>query len=163
MKKVLPFLMICTLCAGITTPLYSQIIAYQEQFTDGELSLNWFSIWSDSVGNPYTPMVATNETGPTDDWIGVVTGDLESLGSLGGALAGDPSLADYSVEAKMFVSLTDGYYEGIMMRVDTTDGVVGYQMVSNFNPSFGASRIRFRYFSEDRDSIRTLLEVQAAD
>ncbi|MBN2011109.1 T9SS type A sorting domain-containing protein [candidate division KSB1 bacterium] len=160
MKKLLLFLAGSMLLA---TPVFSQMIAYSDNFTDGVSTINWFSAWTDAQGNGYTPMVATNEAGPTDDWIGVLTGNLDSLGSLGAALGGDISLADYSIDADVYIELDGGYYNGLMVRADTTDFVRGYQLVANFNSMFGAARLRFRYFSQNQMEIRTLLEVAAAD
>ena len=144
------------------TTTWGQQIVYSEHFTNGTASLNWFSAWDDSLGNPLTPMVPTNETGPSDDWIGVVTGDLETLGSLGAALAGDATLANYSMEAQVYIELSGGYYNGIMVRVDTTNKkVVGYQLVANFNAQI--PKVRFRYFSQNRTEIRQIVDIAAAD
>ncbi|MCP4421989.1 MAG: hypothetical protein GY805_35695, partial [Chloroflexi bacterium] len=136
---------------------------YYETFANGTASLNWFSAWNDSIGNQLSPMVATNETGPTDEWIGVVTGDTATLGSLGSALAGDAELNDYSVEADVYVELATGYYNGLMIRADTTDRVQGYQFISNFYSPYGSAKVRFRYFHEVQENIRILADISAAD
>jgi len=149
----------------LTLPImvFSQTILYEEYFTGGNLSLNWFSAWYDSVGTPLTPMIATNEPGPTDDWIGVVTGDTANLGSLGSALAGDPGLANYSVEADVFIELDSTFYTGLMMRADTTEKVVGYQLLANFYSPFAISQLRFRYFSQIDTEIVVIADINAAD
>jgi len=161
-KKVI--ILFCGLLIFTFTGIGWSQRTFTENFESGIASLNWFSAWEDSLGNPLTPMVPTNETGPSDDWIGVVSGDLETLGSLGLALAGEATLADYSMEAQVYVELGGGYYNGIMVRTDTTNAkIVGYQLVANFNTMFGAHRVRFRYFSQIREEIRTLAEINAAD
>jgi hypothetical protein len=132
--------------------------SYEEHFTNGIPALNWFSAW----GN-YTPMTPLNQTSPSDTWIGSVTTDLDSLGGLGGVLAGNMQLTDYSVEAQIYLELNSGYYKGIMMRVDTTGKIVGYQFLMNYNQSLGAQKLRFRYFSENRTEIRNLADIQAVD
>ncbi len=162
MSKLLIFIFISFVLI-FASPVFSQTILFEESFTDGNTSLEWFSAWNDSVGNPLTQMVATNEAGPTDDWIGVVTGDTAILGSLGSALTGDAELGDYSVEADVYVELATGYYTGLMLRSDTTDRVKGYQFVSNFYSPWGVAKVRFRYFSELADSIRILADISAAD
>jgi hypothetical protein len=160
MKKLLPMLIVL-LC--LSAPAFAQTVLYEEHFTDGVASLDWFSGWNDSLGTPLTPMVPTNEPGPADDWIGVVTGDLGSLGSLGAAFAGDPGMMDYSMEAQVYVEVSSGFYNGIFVRADTTDGVKGYQFVANFNSMFGMQRLRFRYFSQFQADIRVLADFSASD
>ena len=160
MKKLLP-MFIVLLC--VSAPAVAQTVLYEEHFTDGVASLDWFSGWNDSLGTPLTPMVPVNEPGPADDWIGVVTGDLGSLGSLGAAFAGDPGMMDYSMEAQVYVEVNSGFYNGIFVRADTTDGVKGYQFVANFNSMFGMQRLRFRYFSQFQADIRVLADFAAED
>ena len=148
----------------LLSPAQAQTILFEDYFTDGVTSLNWFSAWKDDLGTPLTNMVAVNETGPTDDWIGVLTGDLDSLGSMGATLAGESSLDNYSVEAQVYIELSSGYYSGLMMRVDTTSGkVTGYQLITKFNAAFGPQKVLFRYFSDDRTEIRVLAEIGIAN
>ncbi len=143
------FILIClTLRSGM-----GQVVLYEEHFTGGAMDLEWESSFSDSVGTPLTPMtvdsVPVNPSG--DGWIGVVEADTASLGGLGLAVAGDTSLTDYSMEAQIWVDITDNsFYEGIMVRVnmDASTGVAqGYQFVSSFYPSFFLSRLKFRKYS----------------
>jgi len=129
-------------------------ILYEEHFTGGTTDLVWESAFFDSMGTPLTPMqvdsVPNNPSG--DGWIGFVETDLAIVGGLGLAHAGDVSLTDYSMEAEVWVDITDSsFYEGIMVRVnvDTITGVaVGYQLLSSFSPSpFPVSRVKFRKYS----------------
>lgn|GEM_PF-657073 len=154
-----------TLFVIFTSNLVAQII-YEEYFTGGMTDLEWQSAWVDSIGTPITPMevesLAVNPSG--DGWVGTVTGDLGSLGGLGFAYAGDFSLTDYSVEAEVFVSPTNGLYDAIMARTDTTGGLVGgFQLAANFNSLFMASRIRLRRYYSNPDLIVILGEWSGND
>ena len=155
-----------TLFVIFTGNLVAQQIIYEEYFTNGSTDLEWQSAGFDSVGTPITPMEVENQPGnPSGDgWVGTVTGNIDILGGWGCAYAGDFSLTDYSVEAEVFVSPTNVLYDAIMVRVDTTGGVlVGYQMAANFNTMMGASRIRLRRYYSTPDSIVILAEWEGND
>ncbi len=146
-------------------PATAQVL-YEEYFSGGATDLEWTSAWFDSVGNPLTPMdvdsIAFNPSG--DGWVGVVTGDVETLGGLGLAYAGDFGLTNYSVEAEVYVELDAGWYNAIMTRIDTTGDIIrGYQLAANFNSMLGGERIVFRRYSSIPDDIEDLLEWQGSD
>ncbi len=132
---------------------------YEEYFTDGTTDIEWRSAWYDSLGNELTPMqvdfVPGNPSG--DGWVGLIEADTSYVGGLGLAIAGDPDLNDYTMEAEVYVDVTSGsFYEGIMMRVnqDTmTDVITGYQLVSNFYPPFFIKQLKFRKYSTIPDDI----------
>jgi hypothetical protein len=156
---IIPALVVLILSAG---SLMAQRVLYEDHFTGGAPDIAWESVWADSLGTPLTPMgtdsVPVNPSG--DGWIGIVEADTASLGGLGLAVAGSDTLTDYSMEAQVWVDVTDAsFYEGIMVRtnVDTATGVAqGYQLVSNFYPSFFLSRVKFRKYSSQPDDIHDL-------
>ena len=132
---------------------------YEEHFTDGTTDIEWTSAWFDSLGNPLTPMQVDSVPGnPSGDgWVGLIEADTATVGGLGLAIAGDPGLNNYTMEANVFVDVTDAsFYEGIMMRVneDSTTGVItGYQLVSEFYPPFFIKQLKFRKYSTIPDDI----------
>ena len=163
LKTIVTLLPALAFAALTASTGWGQIVLYEEHFTGGTTDLEWESAWSDSLGNPLTPMqtdsVPLNPSG--DGWIGIVEADTALLGGLGLALAGDTTLTDYSMEAQIWVDVDDDdtYYEGIMVRVniDTTTGIVqGYQLVSNFYPPFFLSRLKFRKYSSNPNDIHDL-------
>jgi hypothetical protein len=148
------------------TVLHAQQLLYQDHFTDGSPDIEWTSVWFDDVGNPLTPMdvdfVSGNPSG--DGWVGSLSGDLENLGGLGMAWAGDFSLTDYSLKAEVFISLDNNYYDAIVARVDTTGGVVrGYQFAANFYSGMGLAKLKLRLWSSIPDSIVTLDEWSGSE
>jgi hypothetical protein len=153
----------------LARPLAGASAYYEEHFTDGTTDLNWESPFGDSLGNPLTPMLVDSVPGnPSGDgWVGVVEGDTASLGGIGLAVAGDTLLADYILEAEVWVDVTDAsFYEGLMMRAkqDTATGVLRcYQLVANFYPPFFINQVKFRYYSTIPDSIRDIRVFNGAE
>jgi hypothetical protein len=166
MRRTAVTVMLAAALFMITSGLTAQQVLYEEYFTGGTTDLEWTSAWSDSAGNPLNFMeVDSVDSNPSGDgWIGVATGDTASLGGLGLLWSGEFDLMDYSIEAEVLVNPNSGFYEGVMVKIDTTGGVVkGYQLVSNFNPMFGAERIRFRYYESLQPNIIVLAEWSGAD
>jgi hypothetical protein len=144
----------------------AQEILYEEHFAGGIPALEWHSALFDSLGTPLTPMevesVAFNPSG--DGWVGIVTGDLETVGGLGLAWAGDFSLTNYSMEAEVYVTTNEAWYNAIMVKVDTTGSVTrGYQLAANFNQAMGFESIKFRRYSTMQPEIETLAEWTGSD
>ncbi|MFQ6104576.1 MAG: T9SS type A sorting domain-containing protein [Candidatus Glassbacteria bacterium] len=166
MMKTATIIFLTVSLSLITGGLKAQEILYEEYFTDGTTDLEWTSAWIDSIGTPLTPMeVDSVDFNPSGDgWIGVVTGNVELLGGLGLAYAGDFDLMNYSIEAEVFVSPTSGYYNALTAYIDTIGGVVrGYQLVAGFNSAFGLERIRLRRYSSMQPEIEDLMDWEGED
>jgi hypothetical protein len=155
-----PTLALLFLAAGSAV---GQEILFEEHFTGGSTDLEWNSVWTDSLGNPLTPMttdsVPLNPSG--DGWIGIVNSDT-TLGNIGLAVAGDASLTDYSMEAQVWIDPSSGWYLGIMMRtqIDTVTGrTYGYQLI--YSPFL--SVMRFRYYVSIPDDIITIREWDSTE
>ena len=160
MKKNLILIVMCLLMA---VPVFPQAVVYTEDFANGDLHLNWFSVLSDEEGNPTTPMVPLNEPGVNDIWIGSVSGD-PNMSTIGCALAGDTLLSDCSMEANIYIEMDHGYNNSIMIRSDTTGNTIkGYQYTVNINHAKGYQRVQLRYYEPNTEAIQVLAEVDAAD
>ncbi|MFQ6104980.1 MAG: hypothetical protein ACE5OP_11930 [Candidatus Glassbacteria bacterium] len=161
MKQIAGFVFLVGISSIYVTNLHTQQILYQEYFTGGSTDLEWHSAWYDEFGDPLTPMEVDSVSGnPSGDgWIGYVQGDYDNLGGLGLAWAGNFSMTDYSMEAEVYITIDSGYYNAIVVRIDTTDTEIrGYQLVANFYSPMGIERIRFRRWSSFPDNIETLAE-----
>ncbi len=125
----------------------------------------WSSAWFDTAGTPLTPIQVTDFTSPSgDNSVGIITVDTASLGGLGMAYAGSPGMADYSVEAWVYITVNSGYYQGIMTRIDTSGGgIEGYQFAANFYMPFFAMKLKFRKWNQSSGSIVTLAEWSGSD
>ncbi|MDO9575947.1 MAG: T9SS type A sorting domain-containing protein [bacterium] len=136
MYKVLGIIVSLVLCASLCT---SQIL-FEEHFTDGNLTLNWFDGWG--VADPPDTMTVVSVTGnPTGDgWVG----KLSNAGTVvATALAGNATIKDYSVEAYIYttVSASGGPYQGIVARWDTTTNYY-YLLMCDFDAT---QRIRLSF------------------
>jgi len=124
MKKVLGLLL-------LTSLIWGQIL-YEEHFTGGTTDLEWSGFFTDED----TFIVVQDTSTPEgDNWAGILYGTPFGL-----AYAGDISLQDISIEAWIYVIVTQGSggpYNGVAVRV---------------NPAFGD----FYVFSADLDSDRRL-------
>jgi hypothetical protein len=166
MKMALPLWFFLALPVLLATGADAQQVLYEDHFTGGTTDIEWTSVWFDEFGNELTPMevdfVSGNPSG--DGWVGSVSGDLDNLGGLGMAWAGDFDLTDYSLAAEVYVSLDETYYGAIMVRVDTTGGVTrGYQLATNFYSPLGLASIKLRRWSSVPDEIVTLDEWSGSD
>ncbi len=106
---------------------FSEVL-YEEHFTDGSLTLDWFTPWpeGDELRANY---LDSNPSG--DNWVGTLTNENQMVGT---ALAGSAALTDYKVEMWMYVTVGEGTRHGIVARMDTTGGVYHYYYLrTNFN------------------------------
>jgi len=135
MYKVLGILLSLVLCFSLST---AQL--FEEHFTDGNLTLNWFDGWG--VAEPPDTMTVVSVTGnPSGDgWVG----KLSNAGTVvATALAGNATIKDYSVEAYIYttVSASGGPYQGLVARWDTTTNCY-YALICDFD---NTQRIRLSY------------------
>ena len=93
MRIVSGFLVI--ICLAIAS--FGQPVLYEEYFSEGSLTLDWFSPWPEGVAFTPTP-VENNPSG--DNWVGSIGGEQAAS-----ALAGTIELSDYMVEANVYLSL----------------------------------------------------------
>jgi len=131
MYKVLGILLSLVLCFSLST---AQL--FEEYFTGGNLTLDWFDGWN--LGNDMTVKAVTgNPSG--DGWVGF----LSNAGMVGTALAGTSVLKDYSIEADIYttVSASGGPYQGLVARWDTTTRYY-YALICDFD---NTQRIRLSY------------------
>jgi len=96
-------------------------ILYEEHFAGGTPSLEWYPFFEVDSAAPDTMQVLQDNTAPDGDgYVGFVGNSF-----LGMAFAGDPDLKNYSVEAWVYLTVTqgsDGPYQGIGFRIDYTNG-----------------------------------------
>lgn len=145
MYKVLGILLSLVLCFSLST---AQL--FEEYFTDGNLTLNWFDAWG--VAEPpdtITPVfVEGNPSG--DGWVG----KLSNVGApVATAIAGTSTIKDYSVEAFIYTVVRAGMgpYQGLVARWDTSTNCY-YALICDFD---GSERIRLSYNQgTDHDDIR---------
>ncbi len=166
MRKALYLVLSLVVPVLFVTALHAQQLLYEDHFTDGTTDIEWTSVWFDDLGDPLTPMEVDSVSGnPSGDgWVGSIPGDLDNLGGLGMAWAGDFSLTDYSMKAEVYISLDNNYYDAIVVRVDTTGGTIrGYQLAANFYSSMGLAKIKLRRWSSVPDSIVTLDEWSGSE
>lgn len=135
MYKVLGILLLLVLCFSLST---AQL--FEEHFTDGNLTLNWFDGWG--VAEPPDTMTVVSVTGnpSADGWVG----NLSNAGTVvATALAGNATIKDYSVEAYIYttVSASGGPYQGLVARWDTTTNCY-YALICDFD---NTQRMRLSY------------------
>jgi hypothetical protein len=105
---------------------------YAEYFTDGSLTLDWFSGW-EGGDNMNTLAWPGNPSG--DGWVGSV-GNTLSGGGVGSALAGELNLTDYELYANIYCKVTvgpPGPYNAIVARWDTVGGNQYYYFRADFD------------------------------
>lgn len=101
---------------------FAQETLYEEYFSDGSLTLDWFSLWED--GDVFEPTFS--EDNPSGDlWVGSL-GNQMSGGGVGTAVAGEATLENYRVEANLFVTVNSGSYHGIVGRATVVDGAYNF-------------------------------------
>ncbi len=102
---------------------------YEEYFTDGNLTLNWFDAWG--TGDNIT--VSSFPGNPSGDgWVGNLTNAASYVAT---ALAGTLNLTDYSIYANVYFTVTPvglGPYQGIVARWDTTNNKY-YSLITDFD------------------------------
>jgi hypothetical protein len=134
--------------------LFGQIL-YEEHFTGGAMQLDWHPWFYDTLtGIGDSMRVISDATTPGGDgWAGVISNEI--MTSAGLTYAGDPGLADYSVEAWIYTIVTmgpPGPYNGITMRMDTASNYY-YRLVSDFD-SNGRLRLGAYTGGMGADSLR---------
>lgn len=102
---------------------------YAEYFTDGTVSLNWFTPW-DPGNNMEVDYWEGNPSG--DNWVGFIGNDL-SGGGVGTTLAGNINMTDYEIQAQVYTTVGTGSYNSIVARWDTTGGNEYYYFRSDFD------------------------------
>lgn len=131
MKK----LVICTVFVLFSFQVTAQL--YEEHFTDGSTDLNWFPEW---VGGSNMEVISVAGNPSGDGWVGKLSNDTLMVAT---ALEGTAELADYSIEAYIYCTVTpggpmSGPYQGIVARWDTA-GDAYYSLITDFD---GSQRIR---------------------
>ena len=122
---------------------------YQEHFTNGNPSLDWFDPWSGGVGMT-TQFVSGNPSG--DGWVGKVD-NASSGGGVGTALAGVVSLTDYEVQAWIYCTVSTssgGSYHAIIARCDTTGGLMFYYLRTDFDTD---QRLQLRMYDGSQTGV----------
>ena len=130
MYKVLGILLSLVLCFSLST---AQL--FEEYFTDGNLTLNWFDGW----GRGDTITAASVMGNPSGDgWVGKLINNATMVAT---ALAGNATIKDYSIEAYIYTTVRAGIgpYQGIVARWDTTTNYY-YLLICDF-----PERIRFSH------------------
>ncbi len=133
MYRFIGIVITLVLCVSIST---GQIL-FEEYFTDGNLTLDWFDGWG--LGNDMT-VKAVTENPSGDGWVGY----LSNAGMVGTALAGASLLKDYSVEADIYTAVrttSGGPYQGLVARWDTTTRYY-YALICDFD---NTQRIRLSF------------------
>ncbi len=129
---------------------------YQEYFTDGQMTLNWFSGW-EGGNNMEVDWWEGNPSG--DNWVGFVGNDL-SGGNVGTALAGDLNMTDYEIHAYLYTTVNTGTYHGIVARWDTTGGFnMFYYLRTDFDND---QRIQLRKYPGESGYGETIAEWSGA-
>ena len=157
-----------------STPASIMVDDFNVRLTDFQISDDfaptgprqyWSSAWFDTAGTALTPMQVTDFNSPSgDNSVGIVTVDTATLGGLGMAYGGSPGMADYSIEAWVYVTVNSGYYQAIMTRIDTSGGgIEGYQFAANFYVPFFAMKLKFRKWNQSSGSIVNLAEWSGND
>jgi hypothetical protein len=127
--------LICTvlmLCLASTCAWGQPDTLYQEHFTNGTLSLNWFDAWATGPG--ITTLFVTGNP-PGDGWVGKVGND-SSGGGVGTALAGTIGMTDYEIQAWIYCtvsSMAGGTYHAICARWDTLGPDSFYYLRTDFD------------------------------
>ncbi len=127
MKYFVGLMLICGL-------LFSQVL-YEEYFTDGNMQLDWYPWFTDSIGIGDSMGVINDPTTPGgDSWAGRISN--EYMGAAGLTYAGASSLVDYSIEAWVYTLVTTaaGPYNGIAIRMNPSTRYL-YRLVSDFDNS----------------------------
>jgi hypothetical protein len=143
---------VVTLLCAATGIAWGQDTLYVEEFTDGNLSLNWFDPWveGDSI---LTANMPGNPSG--DGWVGAVTNEF-SGGGVGTALAGELSMADYEVQAQIYCTVNTGTYHAVIARWDTTGEINSYYY---FRSDFDADqRLQLRKYPGQGGMGETIME-----
>ncbi len=99
----------------IVSPLFGDIL-YEEHFSEGFPSLDWYPFFEAYVTNPDTMQVHADQSAPDGDgYVGYVGDDW-----VGMAFAGAPDLHNYSVEAWVYLNVVSGTgpYQGLGFRID---------------------------------------------
>jgi len=136
MKNILPITLTATLV--LASMVFAQPF-YTEDFANGTLHHTWYPGYS---GNTMEVEFQTgNPSG--DGWVGKLGNDL-SGGGVGQTFSGDPTWTDFYYEAQVYIPVNEGTYYGIEFRIDSVGNSSGYQFVARFNPSGGATKMRFR-------------------
>lgn len=106
-----------------------QTVIFEEHFTDGTVSDEWFNPWEEQPD-----LVAeVDETTPEEDGF---VGSLGSGGMVGTALAGTADLTDYRIDSWVKITVEQLIAHGICARFDTTGGQANfsyYYLRPNFN------------------------------
>jgi hypothetical protein len=101
--------------AFLLAPLYGDIL-YEEHFSEGFPSLDWYPFFEAYVENTDTMQVHADQSAPDGDgYVGYVGEDW-----VGMAFAGAPDLHNYSVEAWVYLNVVSGTgpYQGLGIRID---------------------------------------------
>ncbi len=164
MNKVLTLVLGYLVMAGTLTGQ-----EYTDSFPISGTELTWVSGYFDSLDSPLCVMRTTGMNTPGgDNFVGKLVADGPYLGGLGLAYAGTAGLADYSVEAQVYVDLDSAYYSGLMSRLVITESTAeAYQLVTNFSsPLYPGgppiARVRFRHWNQNQD-ITILGEWEASE
>ncbi len=114
--------------------LFGQIL-YEEHFTDGTMQLDWHPWFTDAGGLGDSMQVISDPTTPEPDgWAGKISNEYMTMAGL--TYAGTADLADYSIDAYIYTTVSTGTsmgpYNGLAIRMDTTTGYY-YRLVSDFD------------------------------
>jgi hypothetical protein len=125
------------------TAAWSQIVLYEEHFTNGVTALQWHAGYGDTTNNMEVDFMAGNPSG--DGFIGKIGNNL-SGGSVGLTYAGIQSLTDYTLTAYVYATVTPGSgpYNSLIFRYNTEIDTA-YNSYYQFDTDFDSNqRLRFR-------------------
>lgn len=117
------------LALALSGAALAQEVLYQENFTDGSLALEWFSVWEGGQSIAAEPLA---EAPDGDGWVGSLSNE-GSGGGVGTACFGDWSMSDYTLEAWVLTTVGTSSYNGIVARMDTTGGHAYYSLRADFD------------------------------
>jgi hypothetical protein len=128
----------------MATGLQAQVL-YEEQFSGGTTSLDWFSTWGEEADQVLVDWNADNPSG--DGFVGKLGNGL-SGGGVGTAIVDAPELDDYTVEAQIWLELNTSHYRGIVGRahdigIDTMASWEFYAFVADLSVATGMGDERF--------------------
>jgi hypothetical protein len=136
MKNLLLVSFVTILLSGM---LLAQDTLYTERFTGGSLENVWYPGFNGN--NMEVEFQSGNPSG--DSWVGKLGSDL-SGGNVGQSFSGDPALANFYMEAQVYIPVDEGTYYGIEFRVDSVGNTSGYNFVARFNQQSSDPGLRFR-------------------